>query len=173
VTTTVCVFVFDLLFHDGETLLGLALRERRARLLAALPAMRPGYVQLATSVEIDPQQSQPAAAAAAAAESAGAGSSDPQLPGAAAEEAAGAAQQQARQVQVQDAQGAAAVAGSPGSRSAPQVQAGDAAAALEQRLFDLLLAAFDTGAEGLMLKRLDHAAGGRPGACCLPPLLAG
>ena len=58
----VCVFVFDLLYVDGEALVHLPLRQRRARLAAALPNLQPGHVQFATSVEF-----QPAAVAAAAA----------------------------------------------------------------------------------------------------------
>ncbi len=164
-----CVFVFDLLHHDGETLLGLPLRERRARLAAALPRMRPGYVQLATSVEIGGlgAQEQEAAGAAPAAAAAGAGSSSSQqAPSAMREEpeegeehGAGAEQQQALQAPP-DAEG-----------GAPPPEAGDAAAAPEARLFELLVAAFDAGAEGLMLKRLDTAAGGRRRARARCPAL--
>ena len=42
----VCIFVFDLLFRDGVSLLHLPLEERRRQLAEALPAMRPGYCQL-------------------------------------------------------------------------------------------------------------------------------
>lgn len=47
ITVDVCVFVFDLLEFDGESLLQAPLRERRQRLLAALPGLQPGRVQLA------------------------------------------------------------------------------------------------------------------------------
>lgn len=57
----VCVFVFDVLAVDGEDLLAAPLRARRARLSAALPHLRPGYVEPARAWEL------PAPAAAAAA----------------------------------------------------------------------------------------------------------
>lgn len=57
----VCVFVFDLLYVDGDSLIHLPLRQRRARLAQALPNLEPGFVQFATSMEF-----QPAALAAAA-----------------------------------------------------------------------------------------------------------
>ena len=49
VKVPVCVFAFDCLFVDGETLLKEALESRRARMAAALPGMRPGFVCLAKS----------------------------------------------------------------------------------------------------------------------------
>ncbi len=58
----VCVFVFDLLYVDGDSLVHLPLRQRRARLATALPNLQPGHVQFATSMEF-----QPAAVSAAAA----------------------------------------------------------------------------------------------------------
>ena len=61
VTMHVCVFVFDLLYVDGDVLVHLPLRQRRARLAQALPNLEPGFVQFATSMEF-----QPAALAAAA-----------------------------------------------------------------------------------------------------------
>ncbi len=63
----VCVFVFDLLFVDGDSLVHLPLRQRRARLAAALPNLQPGHVQFATSMEFQPAVVSAAAAAAAAA----------------------------------------------------------------------------------------------------------
>lgn len=48
----VCVFVFDLLYWNGQPLLGRSLRQRRALLPLALPGMQPGLVQLATAVEL-------------------------------------------------------------------------------------------------------------------------
>ena len=50
----VCVFVFDILMLDGEALIKLSLRERRARISVALPLMKPGFVQLAQSLELSP-----------------------------------------------------------------------------------------------------------------------
>jgi hypothetical protein len=174
VTTNVCVFVFDLLYHDGETLLKMPLRERRARLAAALPGMAPGRVQLATAVEINPagaevpagaagtteQQPQQQAAAdvqaapgeAVAMQQAAAGGADSAAP----------EQQQASDAP-KDVQQAAAVVGPTGSgdeeQAAVQQAARPAAASVEQRVFELLLQSFDAGTEGLMLKRLDHHAG--------------
>lgn len=49
VKVPVCVFAFDCLFVDGETLLKETLEARRARMAAALPGMRPGFVCLAKS----------------------------------------------------------------------------------------------------------------------------
>ena len=48
----VCVFVFDLLMVDGDVLLKRPLRERRARVAAALPHMTPGFIQLAESIQL-------------------------------------------------------------------------------------------------------------------------
>jgi ATP-dependent DNA ligase len=62
----VCVFVFDLLYVDGVSLVHLPLRQRRARLAAALPNLQPGHVQFATSMEFQPAAVSAAAAAAAA-----------------------------------------------------------------------------------------------------------
>lgn len=64
VTMHVCVFVFDLLYVDGEALVHLPLRQRRARLAAALPNLQAGHVQFATSVEFQPAAVSAAAAAA-------------------------------------------------------------------------------------------------------------
>ena len=52
VTVDVCVFVFDIVERNGESLLWLPLRERRAVLLEALPGMSRGYVQLAQGREL-------------------------------------------------------------------------------------------------------------------------
>ena len=49
VKVPVCVFAFDCLFVDGETLLKEPLEVRRARMAAALPNMQPGFVCLAKS----------------------------------------------------------------------------------------------------------------------------
>jgi len=46
------VYVFDLLLVDGEAIVDLTLRERRARLPAALPNMSEGKVELAASMEV-------------------------------------------------------------------------------------------------------------------------
>lgn len=52
VSVQVCVFVFDMLMVDGEALIKHSLRERRSRVSQALPNMRPGYIQLAQSLEL-------------------------------------------------------------------------------------------------------------------------
>ena len=49
VKVPVCVFAFDCLYVDGETLLKETLDARRARMAAALPGMRPGFVCIAKS----------------------------------------------------------------------------------------------------------------------------
>lgn len=48
----VCVFVFDILYVDGSPLVHLPLRDRRARLQAALPNLSAGHVQIAHSIEL-------------------------------------------------------------------------------------------------------------------------
>ncbi|KAI8474532.1 MAG: hypothetical protein J3K34DRAFT_124375 [Monoraphidium minutum] len=48
----VCVFVFDAICVGGEVITGLPLRERRARLAAALPGVADGYVELAAAIEV-------------------------------------------------------------------------------------------------------------------------
>ena len=72
------MFVFDLLYVDGEALVALPLRERRQRLQQALPNLRPGHVQIAESTEFEPAAftGSTAAAVAAAAAAARAGSAD-------------------------------------------------------------------------------------------------
>ena len=72
------MFVFDLLYVDGEALVALPLRERRQRLQRALPNLRPGHVQIAESTEFEPAAftGSTAAAVAAAAAAARAGSAD-------------------------------------------------------------------------------------------------
>ena len=52
VTVHVCVFLFDALYVNGESLLHLPLRERRARLRACFPDLRPGFVELAQGLEM-------------------------------------------------------------------------------------------------------------------------
>ena len=52
VSVQVCVFVFDILMVDGEALIKHSLRERRSRIGQALPNMRPGYIQIAQSLEL-------------------------------------------------------------------------------------------------------------------------
>jgi DNA ligase 1 len=49
----VCVFVFDLLELNGESMLTKPLRQRRESLQRALPGLRAGYVQLAQGYELD------------------------------------------------------------------------------------------------------------------------
>ena len=68
VTMHVCVFVFDLLYVDGDSLVHLPLRQRRARLAAALPNLQPGHVQLATSMEFQPATVSAAAISGASAD---------------------------------------------------------------------------------------------------------
>ena len=68
----VCVFVFDLLYVDSDSLVHLPLRQRRARLAAALPNLQPGHVQFATSMEFQPAVVSAAAAAAVSAAAAAA-----------------------------------------------------------------------------------------------------
>ena len=53
VTINVCVFVFDLLYVDGESLVHLPLRVRRDRMSTSL-SMRPGYLQAAQALEFPP-----------------------------------------------------------------------------------------------------------------------
>ena len=53
VTINVCVFVFDLLYVDGESLVHLPLRARRDRMSTSL-SMRPGYLQAAQALEFPP-----------------------------------------------------------------------------------------------------------------------
>jgi len=55
VSVQVCVFVFDILMLDGEPLIKRSLRDRRAQIAAALPGMKPGFVQLAESIELSPE----------------------------------------------------------------------------------------------------------------------
>lgn len=46
VTQQVCVFLFDVMYLDGEVLMPLPLRRRRELIHAALPHMREGFVQV-------------------------------------------------------------------------------------------------------------------------------
>lgn len=55
-----CIFVFDLMYLDGRTLLALPLEERRRLLLIALPGMREGHIQLAQGTVLHPPALQPA-----------------------------------------------------------------------------------------------------------------
>ena len=55
----VCVFAFDCLYVDGETLLKEPLEVRRARMAAALPNMQPGFVCLAKSHRLQAQKPTP------------------------------------------------------------------------------------------------------------------
>ena len=58
VTIDVCVYLFDLLHQENESLLTSPLDERRARLLKAVPFLKEGHIQLAQgqAVELDGQQ---------------------------------------------------------------------------------------------------------------------
>ena len=53
VTINVCVFVFDLLYVDGESLVHFPLRTRRDRMSTSL-AMRAGYLEAAQALEFPP-----------------------------------------------------------------------------------------------------------------------
>ena len=75
----VCVFVFDLLYVDGDSLVHLPLRQRRARLAAALPNLQPGHVQFATSMEFQPAAVSAAAAADGGNSAAAAVGTDPSI----------------------------------------------------------------------------------------------
>jgi ATP-dependent DNA ligase len=48
----VCVFVFDIMFVNGEQLLALPLRERRRRLKEVFPETRPGYLEYAKEITV-------------------------------------------------------------------------------------------------------------------------
>lgn len=76
----VCVFVFDLLYVDGDSLVHLPLRQRRSRLASALPNLQLGHVQLATSLEFQPAAVCMAVAAAASKEASLASASNSGLP---------------------------------------------------------------------------------------------
>lgn len=60
VSVHVCIFVFDLMYLDGRTLLALPLEERRRLLLTALPGMREGHIQLAQGTVLYPLALRPA-----------------------------------------------------------------------------------------------------------------
>ena len=53
VTIHVCVFVFDLLYVDGESLVHLPLRARREHMATSL-SMQPGYLEAAQALEFPP-----------------------------------------------------------------------------------------------------------------------
>ncbi len=122
----VCVFVFDLLAVDGEDLLAAPLRARRARLAAALPAMRAGYCEAARCWELPAPPALPpprapgeAGARAEAAASPGAPAAPGGTPPTAAEDAAPKRRTRAR------AAGAAA-AGAAAGAAPPAGVRGDA-----------------------------------------------
>ncbi|KAK9829240.1 hypothetical protein WJX72_004715 [[Myrmecia] bisecta] len=143
----VCVFVFDLLYLDGQPLVAQCLRERRARIATALPHLRPGYVELATSVEICPRPALLGLADGVVAAGTGTSpraASRPELPSTAAPVQQG-AQQAAADADVKAAQVEAKVE-----------------AKVEERLQEVLLEAFAGGTEGLMLKCLDVGAAYQP-----------
>ncbi|CAA7030310.1 unnamed protein product [Microthlaspi erraticum] len=48
----VCVFVFDIMFLNGEQLLALPLRDRRKRLKEVFPETRPGYLEYAKEITV-------------------------------------------------------------------------------------------------------------------------
>ncbi|GIL67667.1 hypothetical protein Vafri_21003, partial [Volvox africanus] len=192
VTVQVCVFVFDLLFWNGQPLLRRSLRERRALLPLALPGISPGRVMLATAVEMQPltplqaqQQQQDALQPQAAAVVTSFGRR-PSASGESGEDAATAIA--GAPVRLWPAPGecgarlsddvAAAVAsmdptavstmqmcpmGKSGRTEQQQpVLASAENASAEDALYGMLLQAFNAGAEGLMLKRLDAGAAYEP-----------
>ncbi|CAH8257254.1 unnamed protein product [Arabidopsis lyrata] len=52
----VCVFVFDIMFGNGEQLLALPLRERRRRLKEVFPEIRPGYLEYAKEITVEAEE---------------------------------------------------------------------------------------------------------------------
>jgi hypothetical protein len=49
----VCIFLFDILFVDGDVLLQQSFRERRKALQGVFSMLNPGYVELAHSFELN------------------------------------------------------------------------------------------------------------------------
>ncbi|KAG2253474.1 hypothetical protein Bca52824_083610 [Brassica carinata] len=52
----VCVFVFDIMFFNGEQLLALPLRERRRRLNEVFPETRPGFLEYAKEITVGAEE---------------------------------------------------------------------------------------------------------------------
>ena len=52
VSVHVCMFLFDILLHQGDVLLQKSFRERRRVLAGVFTALKPGYVELAQSYEL-------------------------------------------------------------------------------------------------------------------------
>uniref|UniRef100_A0A1J3IAR9 DNA ligase n=1 Tax=Noccaea caerulescens TaxID=107243 RepID=A0A1J3IAR9_NOCCA len=52
----VCVFVFDIMFLNGEQLLALPLRDRRKRLKDVFPETRPGYLEYAKEITVGAEE---------------------------------------------------------------------------------------------------------------------
>ncbi|KAG7586032.1 DNA ligase ATP-dependent central [Arabidopsis thaliana x Arabidopsis arenosa] len=52
----VCVFVFDIMFVNGEQLLSIPLRERRRRLKEVFPDTRPGYLEYAKEITVGAEE---------------------------------------------------------------------------------------------------------------------
>ncbi|KAJ4866657.1 DNA LIGASE 6 [Raphanus sativus] len=52
----VCVFVFDIMFYNGEQLLTLPLRERRRRLKEVFPETRPGFLEYAKEITMGAEE---------------------------------------------------------------------------------------------------------------------
>ncbi|VVA94247.1 unnamed protein product [Arabis nemorensis] len=52
----VCIFVFDIMFINGEQLLALPLRERRRRLKEVFPETRPGYLECAKEITVGAEE---------------------------------------------------------------------------------------------------------------------
>lgn len=53
VNVDVCVFLFDLLFLDGDSMLQTSFRQRRQALSDLFVNLRPGYVEMANGFELD------------------------------------------------------------------------------------------------------------------------
>jgi DNA ligase 1 len=167
----ICVFAFDLLEADGESLLGLPLAERRRRLAAALPGMQPGLVQLAQGREVGGKDVAEALAAvtASAATSNGGGTLKGTGGDPGSDRDKKAAGKRAKIEDEDEEEAAEPSAGEEESgdeqpsvdRTAPAAAAAATSAApmvpLELELTSWLLEACEAGAEGLMLKSLSNA----------------
>lgn len=160
VSVPICVFVFDLMMHNGETLLSMPLSARRSRLLRALPGMRDGYVQTAVSHTLAPGTVGVAASSN--------GRQQHQQHQQHQQRQREEQQAEIPQLLVEEEEAAEAAAAKPAADVAPLMLEGDEAAAAaggpssadagtsaaEDVVHSLLLRSLDDGAEGLMLKHL-------------------
>eukprot|EP00198_Chlamydomonas_reinhardtii_P008670 XP_001698007.1 predicted protein [Chlamydomonas reinhardtii] len=187
VTVQVCVFVFDLLEWNGTSLLHRPLRERRSLLPAALPGMSPGRVMLATAVELQPLQPlQPSAVDREDGEEGPAAevpvrmwpapgepaapavvellSSDEDGPGSEGPYGRPHADDTGAPPAPEHSKAAAVGGHDPAAAAAqqPPCQPGPPSMGASRAVMDMLLQSFNTGAEGLMLKRLDGASAYEP-----------